>query len=51
MPTKCYQCGTRLEDWEGVNCHGYDLCDDCYESHTPNVGAYVCVGESDELID
>ncbi len=48
--SKCKDCGLKLESWEGVNCGGYDLCDSCYDVHTPRVGnAEACVGASDEL--
>ena len=47
---KCNKCKSDLESWEGVDCHSYHLCDNCYENHTPRVGGYDGAGESDELL-
>ena len=37
MNAKCHKCGKHLESYEGVNCGNYDLCEECYENHTPRV--------------
>lgn len=53
--THCRNCQRELSFWEGVSCGNgtYDLCDDCYEDHIPNVyhAANDGVGETDEPLD
>lgn len=49
--TKCRDCNKTLDFWQGVLCGNgtYDLCDECYEHHTPQVELDQSV--SDEPID
>lgn len=49
--TKCHKCRTVLQSWEGVDCHGYDLCDSCYEDHTPRVSTSDDDGSDEPLND
>ena len=51
MKTHCNKCKVVLESWEGVNCGTYDLCDNCYDKHIPEVAnSENCVGEDDALL-